>query len=527
MAPRARVPSMSLFRLLLLAPLVIVPARADGPAAPVAGTVAADHAGPVSPAGLESARREALASALELAARDPLFASSDVSVQVVDVLSGEEVWHHGEDKGLVPASVMKVLTTEVALRELGPAYRVPTWIMADGPVGADGVLAGSLSVKGQGDPTMVVERMWRMALDLKLKGVTHVKKDLVFDAGYFEGGATPIPGWANADDLANPPSYFPMLSALSVNYNLAQIVVRPGAAAGQPATATTDVESPVVKLDNQVKTGSKASRAFIRVEREVDAKTQAVTFHLTGSVPQDGAAESFYRPVADPVGQYVACFTAMLRAQGIQVDGRARQGTTPPDARLVLRVDSEPLTTLVAQTSKSSNNFYAEQLLRILGAERRGLPGTTEKGVDVIAAHLVELGIPRSEFTLVNGSGLARGAMLRPSHVNAVLIEGASDPAIAPEFTSSLAVAGRDGTLWSRFREDAMDGRLRGKTGTLAGISSLAGYVRGADGRLYAFTFFTNGIPGAPGRARRAHDKFVAALAGQQAPVAANAELEP
>jgi D-alanyl-D-alanine carboxypeptidase/D-alanyl-D-alanine-endopeptidase (penicillin-binding protein 4) len=520
---------MSLLRLLLIAPLLALPARAEGPATVRTGEAvgAAPTAGaPSKPAvsGSAAQRREAVATALALAERDPLFGSAQVSAQVVDVESGQEVWHHGEDRALVPASVMKVLTMSTVLRELGPSWRVPTWFMSDGALKPDGTLEGSLYVKGQGDPTMVVERLWRVALDLKLKGVQVVAGDLVLDAGYFEGGASPIPGWNNREDLANPPSYYPLLSALSVNYNLVQLSVRPGAS-GEPAVAVPDIETPAVVLDNQVRTGAKGARASIRVTRTLDERTRVVTFHLTGTIPEDGAVETFYRPVGDPVGHYASVFVSMLRQQGIAVRGRVRRGGTPADARLLLRTESEPLASLAAHTSKSSNNFYAEQLLRILGAERKA-GGTTERGLEVIAAHLVALGIPREEFKLVNGSGLSRDTILRPSHVNAVLIDAARDPALGPEFIASLSVAGRDGTLWSRFREDTMDGRLRGKTGTLAGVSALAGYVRGVDDRLYAFTVFTNGIQGAPGRARATHDKLVRAMAGTGSDVADVGEPE-
>lgn len=147
---------MSLLRLLLIAPLLVLPARAEGPATVSAGAPAAPLAPSPKPAevsGSAAQRREAVAAALALAERDPLFGSAQVSAQVVDVASGEEVWHHGEDRPLVPASVMKVLTMNTVLRELGPSWRVPTWFMADGPLKADGTLEGSLYVKGQGDPT--------------------------------------------------------------------------------------------------------------------------------------------------------------------------------------------------------------------------------------------------------------------------------------------------------------------------------------------------------------------------------------
>ncbi len=498
---------MSVSRWLVLVSVAIAPALAAD--APAPAVPVASHGAAVGPRSTS-----ALAHALVAGEQEPLYGAARVGVQVVNVRTGEEIYAHGDDAGMMPASVAKVLTSAVALRELGPSHRIPTWVLADGDLGRDGVLAGNLYLKGQGDPTMMVERLWRLAFDLRLRGIREIRGDLVLDAGYFEGGASLIPGWNNKDDLANPPTYFPMLGALSVNQNLATITVRPGVAVGQPALSEVEIPFAGVTLENEVRTGTRSSRPWLKVDRRTDETGKLVTFRVTGSLPLDGAAETFYRPVADPLGQYAAALTTVMEQHGIRLRGAWRPGATPTGARLVMRSESVPLAEIVSQTQKHSNNFYAEQLLRIVGAERRGLPGTTEKGVDVASAYLASLGIPRGEFTVANGSGLSRETRLRPSHVNAVLIDMARNPDCGAEFLAGLSVAGRDGTLWSRFRDESMEGRVRGKTGTLAGVSTLAGYVRGADDELYAFTFLANDIQGVPGRARRAHDRLVTTLAG-------------
>jgi D-alanyl-D-alanine carboxypeptidase/D-alanyl-D-alanine-endopeptidase (penicillin-binding protein 4) len=514
-------PMMSL-RILLVLPILALPARAADPSAgstrapPTSGASLRAPGAPVE-APLAGGRVSALAAALAAGEQDAIYGNATVGVQVVNIRTGEEIYHFGDDAPLAPASVMKIVTAATALRELGPAYRIPTWVLADGDIDSAGLLAGSLYIKGQGDPSMDSARLWRIVSDLKMRGIQEIKGDLVLDASYFEAGASIIPGWSNSEDLANPPAYFPLLGALSVHQNMVTMSVRPGGATGQPAVTQVEVPFPGVVLQNEVKTGSRASRPWIKVERTVDSAGTVATFKLTGNVPVDGAAETFWRPVADPLGQYAAALTKVLQQQGVRVRGRIRPGLTPTAAKLVLRSESDPLGELLAFAQKTSNNFYAEQVLRVVGAEKRGLPGTTAKGIDVVGAYLESLGIGRRDVTLINGSGLSRDMRLRPSNVTAVLLDMSQDPDLGPEFEASLSVAGRDGTLWSRFRDDSMAGRLRGKTGTLAGVSTLAGYVRAADGERYAFTFFANAIPGVPGRARKAHDRLVATLAGTSA----------
>lgn len=525
---------MRILRPLVALSLLALPAFAqDGvpSAAPVdvPATAGAGVAGPGGTGGSGLGRAPALAhtglaAALALVEQDPLFSSASVGIEVVNARTGEKVYGWGDERALIPASTMKLLTTATALRALGPNFRFPTWILHDGQLDAAGALAGNLYVKGQGDPTMVVERMWRMILDVKLKGIREIQGDVVFDESYFADSSL-IPGWAKEEDLKDGPTYFAALGALSVNYNIAAIVVRPGAAVGAPALAELESPTPAAVIDNKLTTGRGNSRKWVKIERTLDPETGKIaTFTLTGNIPLESGSDTFYRTLADPLGNYMGLFETLAKQQGVKVKGKLRPGVTPPDAKLVLRADSEPLADVVAVTSKHSNNFMAEQMLRVVGAERYGLPGTTAKGIQAIQDYLTGLGVPREEYQLVNGSGLSREVLLRPGHINRVLVDMYRNAELGPEFSSSLSVGGRDGTLWARFREDGMEGRVRGKTGTLSGVNCLSGYVRATDEETYAFTFLVNDIDGALTRAKRATDRLVVTVAGVNGNIADNSE---
>lgn len=465
------------------------------------------------------AQIQPLQDALAQLASDPIFASAAVSVQVVDAESGAQVYQWGDDKALIPASTMKVLTAATALRTLGPAWTFPTWVMTAAKVDDAGLLDGSLYIKGQGDPTMVVERMYRMVMDLRLQGVKEIKGDVVFDDGYF-ADTTLIPGWDNEDDVEDGPTYFAPLGALSVNYNIAAIVVRPGGASGALAHADFESPTPSVVLENRLTTGSRTSRKWVKVERKLDETGKITTFTLTGNVPLESEADTFYKTLSDPLGNYIGLYSSMLKQQGIKVRGRLIPGVTPSDAKVLYVERSQPLVNILADMNKHSNNFIAEQVARTVGAERYGLPGTTAKGTQAIGEYLGQIGIPAADYQLVNGSGLSRNVVLKPSVISRVLVDMWNNASVGPEFLTTLSVGGRDGTLRSRFREEAMAGRVRGKTGTLNGVHCLSGYVRSQDDHLYAFTFLVNDIDGALSRARRAHDRLVGALAGTTGNVA-------
>ena len=167
-------------------------------------------------------------------AEDRAFKRCDVGLQVVDLLSGEEVFAHDPEKPLSPASTTKVITAATALKELGPAFRFETSLLGDTRPNADGVLKGNLYVRGGGDPTLVIEKLWKMVLDLEQLGVTSVTGDLVFDDSYFDTDRR-LPGWTKAEDIERGPAYFPSISALSLNFNTVSLLVRPGAGSGKAA----------------------------------------------------------------------------------------------------------------------------------------------------------------------------------------------------------------------------------------------------------------------------------------------------
>lgn len=417
-----------------------------------------------------------------------LFTRADAGLSVVDVKTGQVVYERNANVALSPASTMKVLTSAAALRNLGPAYQFTTDLFYSGDITPTGTLRGTLYVKGHGDPTLTTERLWRMVEELQLSGVDRIEGSVVFDDSFHER-ATAMVGWDKEEDIEKGTAYFSTLSALSLNANTVVLVVRPGAEVGSNARVT--LETPVkryVEFDNQVTTGPSDTRREIDVKREV--LPEATKFTLTGSIPVDEEDRTWLRrTVADPTAHFMAAFEQLLADEEIRVTGKLQRGATPPDAKLLLSVESPPLAQIVANMNKSSLNFVAEQVLRTLGAEVTGT-GSTKAGLDVVRQYLATLGVPAGDAVLVNGSGLSRDSRVKASALTAVLVDMARDPQIGAEFAASLAISGTDGTLWGRLRDEP--GRLRGKTGTLDGVHCLAGYIDAESGQRFAFAFLVN-----------------------------------
>jgi serine-type D-Ala-D-Ala carboxypeptidase/endopeptidase (penicillin-binding protein 4) len=215
------------------------------------------------------------------------------------------------------------------------------------------------------------------------------------------------------------------------------------------------------------------------------------------------------RTVDDPARAAAAAFKAALEARGVGVVRAVRVASTPAGAVRLTGVRSAPLSRLVTRMNKESDNFYAEMLLKHLGARLRGA-GTTVDGARVVRRVLRRRGVPLDGVRVADGSGLSLRDRLTARSLAALLISAWSDLAMKRPFVDSLPVAGVDGTLEDRMTSGAAYRRVRAKTGTTNTASSLSGYAR----RRYVFSILQNGRPIPWWNARLAQDRFAQILAG-------------
>lgn len=207
-----------------------------------------------------------------------------------------------------------------------------------------------------------------------------------------------------------------------------------------------------------------------------------------------------------PAGYAARTLAAALRQVGVKVHAVGGAKAAPPNVAEVARVTSPPLRDLARATNVPSDNYLAEMLLKGLG-ERHGTLGTTAQGAAVARATLADLGVrPR----IVDGSGLSRANRTTPRQV-VRLLERMAERETGPAFRASLAIAGRTGTIRRRMRGTPAAGNCRAKTGTLSGVSALAGYCRARDGGDVAFAILMSRVGTVT--ARGAQDRMAAAIA--------------
>lgn len=217
------------------------------------------------------------------------------------------------------------------------------------------------------------------------------------------------------------------------------------------------------------------------------------------------------RTADDPALAAAIAFKRALERAGVRVGNAAAKGRAPESASELASVDSPPVRTIVRQMDTESDNFYAEMLTKLLGAEELG-KGTTAAGTKVVRRELAERGVPLTGVRLVDGSGLSTDDRLTAVALASILTKMARDPELASVFRRSLAIAGVSGTLEDRMDRPPAEGRVRAKTGSTAESSALAGYA----GPRYVFALIMNGSPVSTLQARTAQDRFATVLAGAQ-----------
>ena len=203
-----------------------------------------------------------------------------------------------------------------------------------------------------------------------------------------------------------------------------------------------------------------------------------------------------------------------LIEKGIEVRGDVIPGTIPEDAQTVAQHLSPPLADILKSMNKASDNWIAELLFKTIGAEVMGEPGTWQKGRDAVNEFLAEIMGEPPVHRFVDGSGLSRYNLLNAELLTQLLVHIYQDFALMPEYLASLPIAGVDGTLSERMQGMSAGKVLRAKTGTLSGVSTLAGYTITADDEVFAFGILISHYVGAATPARDIQDQIGNYLTG-------------
>lgn len=428
----------------------------------------------------------------------------NMGVVVADAWTGDRLYTLHPETPRNPASNMKLVTAATALSALGPEHRLRTSVA--GAIDDQGRVA-QLVLRGEGDPSLGFDDLLAIAKRLAELGVREVD-ELAIDGSYFDAQLLPPAFEQQPKEIA---AFRAAVSALSVDRNAYELRIAPGPAVDAPAQVI--LRCPDYFAVTSSLTTSESGRPKIVAEQK-PAGTQ-LGLALRGTMPRSVRGVAYERRIESPLAYAGACMQAALRT--VAIGGRARVTMQKPDVTppLLVTHESQPLSVLLQRVGKNSDNFVAEMLLKVIGAETSAAPGSTASGLLRAHAVLKAAGVPKGSATLVNGSGLFKGGAISPDALTKLLVHVYRDPTLRPEYLSQLATAGKDGTLSSRLTDLKRPRVVRAKTGTLDDVVALSGYVLGPrpDSAL-AFSVLVNGVSGKQWVARDLADNLVRALVG-------------
>jgi D-alanyl-D-alanine carboxypeptidase/D-alanyl-D-alanine-endopeptidase (penicillin-binding protein 4) len=383
-----------------------------------------------------------------------------------------------------PASVMKLITTSAGLSLLGPDFTWRNKVLIDGPV-KDGILQGNLYLKGSGDPKLVLERLQTLIQDVMAKGSREVKGDIILDSHVFD---LPVKNPASFDDEPLRP-YNVAPHGLLLNFNAMLFKFTPDSARNE---AKVDIEPPLANVQSPSSVALSAGPCQDwRTQLRADF-SQADSVRFNGSYPKACGEQKWPVAYIDPPSFGPRMVQAMWRLAGGQLKGQVRHGNAPAQALLWHEAQSLPLTDIVADINKFSNNVMAQQLFLTLSSQQdRGNFSASRQAVLKWWSDNLK---GQSAPVLDNGSGLSREERSNAQALSALLHLAAQSP-YAAALQNSLAIAGVDGTvarLKDRQPNSVAIGRAHLKSGSLKDVASLAGYVDGLSGKRYVFVVIVN-----------------------------------
>lgn len=429
-----------------------------------------------------AAHAQPLPQRLDALLHDELLKTSEVGITVFDLTTGQSVYRYQDEKLYRPASVLKVITSVTALSRLGADYTLDTRLCHTGTIQGD-TLRGNLYVVGGFDPEFMDEDLDRLADAVAARGIRYVADTLAADVSMTDSTYWG-PGWC-WDDA--PYSFQPYLSPLLLNRGCVEVSVTPMQQDSLPRVTCTP-----------------ASGYYAVSNRAVSRNPQAGKLEITRNWMSHGNLITVSGNVAHPRTESLSVypshrfffhtFAERLHARGI--GARVQAFAACPPATATLYTLKRPLGEVLERALKKSDNLCAEAMFYHLAARHVPHLGVTaEDGADAIGDFMqTVLGFNPDNYRIADGSGVSMYNYISPRLLLEYLKYAYYHREVFLPLYDALPIAGVDGTLQHRMKQTRARGNVRAKTGSVAGVSSLAGYVKAADGHQLAFVIIHQNV---------------------------------
>ena len=381
-----------------------------------------------------------------------------------------------------PASLIKIITTLVALELLGPNFKWETIFSTDGQV-VNNSLNGNLFVKGGGDPFLTIEDIWKIVYEFRKLDIQHIKGNIFLDNTIFSDMNVSANNFGTRLYEVNP-------NALMTNFKWMDFLIQINSS-GVEISHFPPFKN--IHIKNFLKVTNKSCISKnIKLKFEESAVKNNVL--ISGEIPKSCKKYKLSRSILTPEDYFFSLLQFIWETNN---NGRFPTKYSlkkyDPNLKVLIKWQSRPLASIVRSTNKWSNNLMSKTLLYSLGSHQVKKTDSTvvERGLQLVNSFLAKNELASETLRLVDGSGLEREVRASTDDITSVL-NFAWKRDIRPEFVSSLSIAGKDGTTRNLFKNLSLGNAARIKTGTLKGVISAGGYVFSKSGNIYSFAAIFN-----------------------------------
>lgn len=429
---------------------------------------------------------------------DDFFKNTQIGIDIFDLSNQINLYSKNEDLLLRPASTLKILTTAASLFFLED-YNFQTSIYFTGKI-KDSVCIGDLYLVGGLDPDFTTDELDSLVVEIKNYGINKIEGNIYTDVSVMDSlfwGE----GWMWDDD---PYTFAAYLSALNINDNSIKIIYSPGEI-GKPPVIKLLPETKYFEVVNHAITVESDSNSINIIRDWINRSNKIL---VDGLICKSEETDTLEFNVFDPAKYFSTLLIETLDRHGISHNKNFKYGNLPEDADQLFTLERS-IDSVITRTNKESENLSAEMLLRVLGLEYFGKPTSAAKGIKLIDSLITIAGFNPENFRIADGSGLSFYNLVTPKLINSILKYFFNEePDLFIKLYNSFPISAYDGTLKNRMVDSNANKKVRAKTGTLSGVSTLAGYMTNRNNHLIAFTIMIQNYVGSAKFARDLQDRI-------------------
>lgn len=413
-----------------------------------------------------------------------------MGIIVQSMNTGRLLYVKNSNNLFVPASNLKLFTAVAALLYLGPDYQYQTTLLTDAANSNNGILTGNIYLKFSGDPDLTTEQLNNLLIAaFKKNNISTIQGNIYIDNSVYNDKQY-APGWM-WDELNL--CYAAPITPIMLNHNCFSMTLTPAAQVNEKAQLSTENFDNLTPVINQVQmTNVDSDNCSLQLK-----SLGKNNYLLSGCMSTQDHPINLQIAIRDPYLYAKDLVATLLRMNGITLQGNIVNGVVPENARILASQSSQPISVLVKEMLKNSDNQIANSLFMTLSEKYYHQSATWNNASKAMQAILLQnAGINFSNASIVDGAGISRYNMVTPQQLAQLLYFSYRNATIFPALMASLPIAGEDGTLKDRMQAENVRGQLRAKTGSMTGISALSGYVITHDGKTVSFVILVNNFLG-------------------------------